>query len=316
MLSWLLLLAPPTCAPCAAQEPSDPVVLNDPDPKVVQKSDEPQPSDPAAVAFFEKLIQAQSVEENLPPVSGFAVQMAIRLFLPEGGNDFDLSLYFKTEPFETVRLLVDDANHGTRVEKGFDKDGFWLRDGDKELHSLDGHEFEQDREAIDEAMVLCNDFMLLFDLKRLKRKASELQLEQSDERTLIRGKLRRGREKWAFELHIPKAELLPSRLSLQPPIPKAKPADKTAKAEAAAPENQAGSSNGTQAQAEGEPNPAIKPNLPPRLHYEFGDWIAYEGRLLPSWIEEFHAEDLTRPLRIMEIGDFLWRDPDKLQTHR
>lgn len=318
MLSWLLLLAGPPCGPTTqlglpqiapqglnlapqasgstAQEPAPETPI-----KVTTEPESPSPSDPAALALFEKLIKAQATEENLPAVVGFAVDMSIRLYLPEGGNDFVLGLYFKTEPMETVRLIVDDANHGTRVQKGFDSDGFWLRDADGNLISLDGHEFEQDREAIDESMVLCNDFLLLFDLKRLKGKASELQLQNEEDRTLIRGKLRRGREKWGFELHIPKGQQLPSRLSLQPPavIPKkpAKPAEDEAEPTA------------------GQTAPAV-PVLPPRLHYEFGDWVAFEGRQLPSWIDEFHAEDLKRPLRVMEINDFLWRDAEKLQTSR
>jgi len=301
MLSWLLFLTVPPCGPTAPlclPQVAPPQAGAD-SPKTDSKTQpapsqapqgEPEPSapaasDPLALALFEKLIQAQVTEENLPPVEGFAVKMSIRLYLPEGGNDFDLGLYFKTEPFESVRLILDDANHGTRVEKGFDADGFWLLDADQQLLSLDAHEFEQDRDAIDEAMVLCNDFLLLFDLKRLKRKASELQLTQAEDHTLIQGKLKRGREKWGFELRIPKGEELPTRLSLQPPAPKPK---------------------------KGDPTPA----LPPRLHYEFGDWMSYEGRKLPTWIDEFHGEDLTRPLRVMESGKFLWRESEKLRTAR
>jgi hypothetical protein len=312
MLSWLLFLAVPPCGPTASlclpqvAPPQAESETSKVDPTAQpaapqQPQGEQQPatpvvSDPAALALFEKLSQAQVTEENLPPVEGFAVEMSIRLYLPEGGNDFDLGLYYKTEPMESVRLIVDDPNHGTRVEKGFDVDGFWLLDADKQLLSLDAHEFEQDRDAIDEAMVLCNDFLLLFDLKRLMRKASELQLQIAEDHTLITGKLKRGREKWGFELRVPKGEELPTRLSLQPPAKKLKPGAKSEPAEAAADET--------------------IPALPPRLHYEFGDWMSYEGRKLPTWIDEFHGEDLNRPLRVMEIGKFLWRESAKLRTAR
>lgn len=282
MLSWLLFLATPACGPSA------PLSL----PQVAPPSPNSQApaaaeTDPAA-DLLEKLIEAQATEKDLPAVEGFGVSMDIRLYLPEGGNDFKLSLYFKTEPFESIRLLLDDATHGTKVQKGFDKDGFWLLDADQKLISLDAHEFEQDREAIDEAMVLCNDFLLLFDLKRLKRKASELELVKTEAGQTIKGKLRRGRDKWGFELLVGKDKDLPSRLSLQPPAIK----------------------------VDEEGKELEEPVIPPRLHYEFGDWTSYEGRRLPSWIDEFHGEDLERPLRVMEIEEFLWREAQKLRTAR
>lgn len=338
MLSWLLILAThnltlaaPFCglgtASIAAvnplfapQEPGQTEPKNaDAEQQPAQQTPLSTPkkveSDPEAVALFEQLILAQATEKDLPTVVGFGVNLDIRLFDPSGGNEFALQLFFLSEPMESVRLVIDDSNSGTRIEKGFDADGFWLRDADEKLLALDSHEFEQDREAIDEAMVLCNDFLLLFDLKRLQRKASELALLRTEDHTLISGKLKRGREQWGFELFIPKDAPLPTRLSLQPPAPKPSkvvvetPVEDGAKGEAVSPEAE---SSETTKPVKQIPIPA----LPPRMHYAFGDWVAYEGRLLPAWIEEFQGEDLLRPLRLMEIMDFRWREPQRLQTRR
>ncbi|MBC8404696.1 MAG: hypothetical protein H8E15_05695 [Planctomycetes bacterium] len=348
MLSWLLILAThnltpaaPFCALGTASialinplfAPQEPGQTEPKNAGTEQQQAQQTPlstpkkvdSDPQAVALFEKLILAQATEKDLPAVVGFGVNLDIRLFDPSGGNEFALQLFFLSEPIESVRMVIDDSNSGTRIEKGFDADGFWLRDADDQLLALDSHEFEQDRAAIDESMVLCNDFLLLFDLKRLQRKASELALVRADDHTLISGKLKRGREQWGFELFIPKDAQLPTRLSLQPPMPK--PAKVAVEAPAGVGQDgkggspqgdlgdKAGLPKGDQLETEKSAKQIPIPALP-RLHYAFGDWVAYEGRLLPAWIEEFQGEDLQRPLRLMEILDFRWREPQRLQTRR
>jgi hypothetical protein len=308
MLSWIVLLSAslhllqePSTQEKPGQEtvaPNSPTLL---------------PSDPKAISLLEGLILVQATEKELPPVQGFSMLLDIRIFDPEGGNEFLLELGFRSEPMETVRLALDDASRGTRIEKGFDPDGFWLRDADGNLIALDSHEFEQDREAIDEAMVLCNDFLLLFDLKRLKKKASQLQLKSFEEKLtenedpikgqLISGQLKRGRESWGFELLVPAGSKLPTRLSLQPPpakISKSTQAEQLSATDAATP----------------TPEAQSEPKSPPRFHYVFGDWTEHEGRLLPSWIEEFSGDDLIRPIRLMEIRKFAWRDIDRIQTRR
>jgi hypothetical protein len=252
--------------------------------------------DAEARAFFEKLVQAQAEEDNLPTIQGFGMRLGIRDFDPKGSHEGILDIYYRNDRGGSMRMVLDDSKHGTRVSKGFDAAGYWLREDDGELIGLESKDYQLDREQIDQIMTQCDDFLLLFDLRRLLQGGKNLQLKSTEQQTILSGKMRRGDEYWGFQLRVPKGEPLPSMLSLQAPNYQVLPADPALSQSV-------------------EPQEPITVTPEPQ-HYMLGDWHALEGRFLPSWIDEFRGNDLENPLRSLEIMSFGWRNLERIRTQR
>jgi hypothetical protein len=266
----------------------------------IQPSERAQPAKPAADqaearAFFEQLVQAQAEVDDLPAIQGFGMRLGIRDFDPKGSHEGVLDIYYRTDRGGSMRMVLDDTKHGTRVSKGFDDDGYWLREDGGRTMGLESKDYQLDREQIDQIMTQCDDFLLLFDFKRMLRSAKELKLEKSEQQTVLSGWMRRSGERWGFELRVPKGDRLPSMLTLQAPKYQVVAED----------------------QESDQPEAAQPIMLTPEpQHYMLGDWRVLEGRFLPSWIDEFRGADLENPLRSLEIMSFGWRNLERIHTQR
>ncbi|PCJ54879.1 MAG: hypothetical protein COA70_04095 [Planctomycetota bacterium] len=122
---------------------------------------------------------------------------------------------------EQLELIIEDPERGGTVAKGFDGRDYWLREGlgegQGEAQILSGHEFTKDREAIDEAMDLCSDLLLLIDIHNLKRRQppKSLTILENGVRVL-QGELRRPDGLiWDYSLSIPAGSLQPSALEIR-----------------------------------------------------------------------------------------------------
>ena len=195
-----------------------------------RRSIELAPNDPEALAFLAQLVEAQRVEEDLPPVDAFRMEFELRDFVPDRGmNELEVRVDYRSENrsaeppvLEAIRLYANDANYNEQVAKGLDDDGYWLRDNEGELLTLEAKEYANDREAIDATLVFCQDFLLLFDLDRLRQRAGGLKRIDHEQGTILEGELvRRRTERWKFQLFVPKDGDFPTRLALElPPVPK------------------------------------------------------------------------------------------------
>ena len=265
------------------------------------------PNEEDALAFLTKLVEAQRGGEELPPVRGFRMEFELRDFNPERGmNQLEVRVDYRAqdldaEPaaYESIRLLANDATYNEEVSKGLDDVGYWLRDGEGELITLEAKEYAQDREAIDATLLFSKDFLLLFDLEQFRKRAGGLKLLRIESGSVLAGQLeRRRREVWKFELFVPKDEVFPAELVLQlPEGDKKKPQEAEASEEGAA-----------------EAEAALQG--PQYLTYQFGEWKAHAGRRLPSFIDEFHGRTPVAPRRSVDVQRFLWRDLREVKTSR
>lgn len=265
-------------------------------------------NDPAAEAFLEKLVAAQLTEEDLPPVSAFAMAFQLRDYAPDRGvNTLEVEVSYRQSD-ASFRMLAHDSSVGETVAKGFDQEGYWLRTKDEELVTLEAKEFANDREVIDMTMTFCEDFLLLFDLSQLRKRAGGLKLAETEEFTMLTGEMQRGRrEIWKFSLSVPRGAALPTALVLE--LPK-----KEVQAEPRSEETQVIESGDAKETSE---DPASAQKEPQFLLYEFGDWTAHAGRLLPAFLDEFHTRDPEGlPRRSVDIRLFRWREAEKIPTSR
>lgn len=265
------------------------------------------PNEEDALAFLAKLIEAQRGGEELPPVRGFRMEFDLRDFNPERGmNQLEVRVDYRAQDldadpavFESIRLLANDATYNEKVSKGLDDVGYWLRDGEGELITLEAKEYAQDREAIDATLVFSKDFLLLFDLEQFRKRAGGLKLLRTETGSVLAGQLeRRRREVWKFELFVPEGEDFPAELVLQLPEAEKK----------AAQEGEASEEGAAEAEA--------APTGPQYLTYQFGEWKAHAGRRLPSFIDEFHGRTPEAPRRSVDVKRFLWRDLREVKTSR
>jgi hypothetical protein len=308
--------APAQPAPEAAQEP---VEESAPAQRESRRKPQMAPNEPDAEAFLAKLVAAQQIEDDLPPVTAFRMEFVLRDFQPDrGGNELDVRVDFRSadaprrdravdeqgkplQGFEEIRLTANDASFNELVSKGLDADGYWLRDEKGKLLTLEAKEYANDRETIDQTLTFCEDFLLLFDLDQLRKRAGGLKLDSSDTETTLIGEMLRGREVWRFRLVVAKGEALPSRLELELPESaqvKTEPLE-------------------VEQAAQGTPveSPALGPQI---LTYFFGKWEAHAGRLLPLEIDEFHGVVTpdNLPRRALDVKRFLWRVPAEIKTWR
>jgi hypothetical protein len=320
----LLAFVPPIQEPPApAQPPSEatqePVEPPAPAKRGSRRKPQMAPNDPDAEAFLAKLVAAQQIEEDLPPVTAFRMEFKLRDYNPDRGmNELDVRVDFRSaeaprrdqavdeqgnplQGFEEIRLTANDASFNEQVSKGLDADGYWLRDEQGKLLTLEAKEYANDRETIDQTLAFCEDFLLLFDLDQLQKRAGGLKLSANETETTLSGDMLRGREIWRFRLVVSQGESLPSRLELELP-----------ESERAKLEPQEGAEP-SQENAEDQPDPG-----PQVLTYFFGDWEAHAGRLLPLYIDEFHGivTPETYPRRALNVKRFLWRVPAEIRTWR
>jgi hypothetical protein len=314
--------APTQPAPKAAQEP---VEQKAPSERVGRRKPQMAPNDPEAAAFLAKLVAEQQIEEDLPPVTAFRMQFKLRDYNPDRGmNELDVRVDFRSaeaprrdhavdaqgkprQGFEEIRLTANDASFNEQVSKGLDSDGYWLRDEMGTLLTLEAKEYANDRETIDQTLTFCEDFLLLFDLDQLNRRAGGLKLSVSETEDTLSGEMMRGREIWRFRLVVEKGEALPSRLVLElPESARVKPEPRKDELE----------SDGVEPAADEKVTP-VEPT-PQVLSYSFSDWKPYAGRLLPVYIDEFHGKVTpdTYPRRAIDVKRFLWSVPAEIKTWR
>lgn len=206
------------------------------------------------------------------PLEGFRLALNLRE-RTETAREVDLDLRYRRAGGR-VRIGVRDAQRGTRIEKGFDGQRYWLRDDRGEVVELAGREFARDRDAIDDARGLCEDLFVLLDLDGLRERARDLELAAGEDGTrVLRGTWERGGRTWKFALELRGADLLPVSLELAPPPP-----------------------------PEGEPPQ-------PRQRFVLLAHARLEGRRVPRVIEEYLDEERVYPARILEIHDLRCAEP-------
>ncbi|MCH2101277.1 MAG: hypothetical protein MK209_05095, partial [Planctomycetes bacterium] len=262
------------------------------------RSAELPPNHGDALAFLAQLIASQRGGEDFPTVRGFRMEFDLRDFNPERGmNQLEVRVDYRAQDLnadppalESIRLLANDATYNEKVSKGLDDAGYWLRDGKGKLITLESKEYAQDREAIDDTLIFSKDFLLLFDLDQIRKRAGGLKLMRIETGSLLVGQLeRRQKEIWKFELFVPKDKEFPTELVLQLPQKKKNP--------------------------DGEKEETAASSLQ-YLIYQFGEWQTHAGRRLPSFIDEFHGRSPIAPRRSVDVKRFLWRDLSEVKTSR
>jgi hypothetical protein len=239
--------------------------------------------DPAARALLQAVAQRQHAGGGGREVFAFDVQLNLRE-RGEQVNEFDLGLNYTRKSGELLKLSLFDRVRGTRVEKGFDGRTYWLREDEGPQRDLSAHEFAEDRQAIDEAIELAADLLLVLDLATLGRRAADLRLttEANGERVL-NGRVPRGERTWEFALRLaPSAApdaLQPRGLDLR------------------------------------ERNPDVESarEIPYLQHRRFTleNYKAFQGRSVPQVITELDPaieDPVEGTLRILELRALQWED--------
>lgn len=241
------------------------------------------PSEPAAAALLARLAAAQFKDGAGRAVDGFDVQLVLRE-RGEQVQEFDFSLGYSRRQGETVIISILDRNRGTQVRKGFDGKIYWLEEVDEEgqapRQDLSGHEFEEDREAINDSLELAADLLLVLDLHSLARAAEGLSLTAgAAKERILSGRVRRGASLWEFNL------ILPEKDGAEGPAP-------------------------LEVQLR-QPNPdpllaAEQPFVQDR-RLKLDKYRRFLGRSVPQEIREF-APGAEEAARILEIHDLHWVD--------
>lgn len=243
----------------------------------------PAPSDPAAVALLARLAAIQYAGGAARQVDGFDVQLVLRE-RGEQPQEFDFGLNYSRRAGERVAIQILDRNLGTEVKKGFDGSAYWLdtvnEAGKPVRQDLGGHEFEQDREAIDESIELAADLLLVLDLHSLSRQAEGLSLSNDvTKERLLSGSVHRGGSLWEFTIVLPEKDPAegpqPQEIRLRQPNPDL----------LKAPE---------------------QPFLQDRS-FRLGKFKRFRERSVPQEIQEYQP-GMEAPSRILEIHDLRWAD--------
>lgn len=203
-------------APVAAQEPAEKIVP--PAGEVLVEL--PPDTSKEAAALMTKVAANQFPSEEGKLVDG----LNMRVEAEEHGEHphvVSFSVMYTKFGAEQLELKIEDPERGGTVAKGFDGRDYWLREGlhagEAKAQILSGHEFTKDREAIDEAMNLCSDLLLLMDIRGLQQRQppKALTVSETGER-LISGSLRRhSSQLWDYSLVIPANSLEPSALEVR-----------------------------------------------------------------------------------------------------
>ncbi len=253
---------------------------------------------------LELLSQVAAAQLGQAPANmGLVDTLDLEVNLRERGEhpqEVSFTLFYTTYGEEQLEIVLDDPERGTRVAKGFSQQDYWLREGKGEKQLLLGHEFEKDRQSIDEALDLCADLLLLVDLRHLLQRAQPTQLQtQADGTRILHGQLRRpDGQLWDYRLAIPKDSLLPQWLEVSRlPTPNPDP-------------------------AKAMPNPGTKDAevAEEAALYQRFRLLAYkgfDGRQAPQIIQIFDQPQATLPARILELHRFHWNaHPQKIKPSR
>jgi len=207
---------PPIASPIEAQEPTDEVT------KAVTEVPGELPADTTkeAAALMAEVAKAQYSAKKGELVDGMNMKVEATEY-GEHPHVVGFSVMYTKFGAEQLELIIEDPERGGTVAKGFNGRDYWLRegvaDGQGKAQILSGHEFTKDREAIDSAMELCSDLLLLIDfhsLKNLQPPKSLTVLENGVR--VLGGNLRRPDGLiWNYSLSIPADSLQPSALEIQ-----------------------------------------------------------------------------------------------------
>ena len=249
----------------------------------------PAVSQSAAEQLLEEAAQAQLSRQGVAEVAGFTVSLNLRE-RGEAPREVDLKLFYRSDDGGLIRLLLDEPDRGVRVAKGFDGKTYWLKEQDKETLDLSSREFAQDREAIDEAIELSEQLLLLLDLNQLERMASDLRIKELEvpeddaeaaaraaRIQILSGRVKLGSQIRLFDLELDRQAKLAYALVLYPPP-----------------------TGSTNSEAE----------RPPIQRFELGYYKDFEGRLMPSVIQEYQGIPKPElPIRLLELHRLTWREP-------
>ncbi len=262
------------------QDPSAVVAPPAPPPAAPQA---PAASDPAALALLARLATAQHAGGAARVVDGFDVQLVMRE-RGEQPQEFDFGLNYSRRAGERVAVRIVDRNRGTEVKKGFDGSLFWLEEekepGKVVRQDLSGHEYEQDRASIVEALDFASDLLLVLDFHAFARQAESLTLSAGPaQERMLQGRVRRAGGLWDFSILLPPTDppegLVPLELRLRQPN-------------------------------EDPLTAAEQPFLVDR-RFKLLKFKRFQQRAVPQEIQEFDA-DAEEPARILEIHDLRWED--------
>lgn len=246
----------------------------------------PEPSQEPALELLRAVAVAQAPGTPGKQVDGFRQEVVLRDFAADGTREVGLNLRYTLRPQETVELIVDE--NGVQVAKGYDGRDYWLLESGAEKRvDLGGHEYEKDREGIDQVLDLCADLMLLLDLDQLEKRCSGLRLEElEDGRRRLDGRLDASAGAWEFALFLPAEKLEPSAFWLYHRNPEPRP--------------------------EGDPGdwePVVDVQ-----RFELRHWRAFHGRRAPQVVDVYDSlrkvdretgEELL-PTRTLELHDIRW----------
>ncbi len=247
-----------------------------------------QDSEP--LEFLALAAEAQRPSESTTTplnIEGFQLDINLR----ERGdqrNDLDIQLDYQQADGGTIKLRLDDPNRGVSVSKGFDGKRYWLKEHNGELINLAAREFTQDREAIDQALELCERLRLIFDLRYLGTQCQELSLEEQDQQTIIRGKFPAQGLVHHLELIFNSKTLQLEQLFIK--VPKAKELDGEDTDAAITTDN--------------------KPEWQSQTRFELSYYRDFAGLMAPQLIHQF-IPDRKMPTRIVEIHQLKWQSADQ-----
>ena len=205
-------------------------------------------------------------DTSAQPMTRFDLQ----LFLRERGEhprEFSFYLHYAKKPKEIFEIVIDDIEKNTQVRKGFDGKDYWLKEQEKAKITLSGHEYTEDRNAIEDGINLCNDLILFLDFKQFAQKYPPEKVSlQEDGIKIISGKLLRKGEKWDYSIKS-KGKQLPFQIDFS-------------------------KRNNDKSELTFQ-------------RFELLSYKSYQGRKIPQIIYEFQLNE-ELPSRIYEIHDIVW----------
>ena len=252
-----------------------------------------QPQTGTAMEFLSRAATAQQPDRaagKLLPVEGFSLSLNIRE-RDQQRNDIDLLVEYARADGGRVKLVLDDPNRGVSVAKGFDGNSYWLQEKGGEEIDLSSREFTQDREAIDQAIELCERLRLMFDLNDLAKQAIKPQLKERGKQVFISGSIRHQTLNHPFELVFDGEHHRLDSLQLWIPLldQKGRPAvDQQGK--------------------------ALWRSQP---RFTLSHYRNFEGLLAPQLIREFAPGPVGEPpIRLIEIHALKWKSPPPVERNR
>ncbi|MDP6962680.1 MAG: hypothetical protein QGF46_00780 [Planctomycetota bacterium] len=164
-----------------------------------------------------KQLMLQIAETQYPNPDGPVMShFTLDLFLRERGEhprEFGFFLLYSNNEKEVFELVIDDVESNTQVRKGFDGKHYWLRKHSEEKQLLTGHEFTEDRDAIDEGLELCGDLMLILDFKQLTKRYPPSTLSTTEDGVrIVEGKITRQQKIFDYRIYINANQSMPHRI--------------------------------------------------------------------------------------------------------